>query len=85
MRPWLLAIGLGVAAALAAADVYVLRDGDRITGKTTFKGTKTFTVQTPYGRLSVPRTKVERILHDDGKEEVLNPPPPAPPPRHPFT
>jgi hypothetical protein len=74
---------LAAAVPVSAADVYVLRDGDRITGKTVFKAAKTFTVQTPYGRLTIPRDKIERVLHDDGKQEVLNPPPeppPAPPP-----
>lgn len=69
---------------LAHADTYVLVDGDRITGKTLLKATKTFRVQTAYGRLVIPRTKVERIVHDDGTEEVLiateaPPAPPAPP------
>jgi len=69
-------------AAMAAADTYVLTDGDRITGKTLLAGNRTFRVQTPYGRLVVPRAKVERILHDDGREEVLQAPdtPPTPPP-----
>jgi hypothetical protein len=68
--------------AAARADVYVLIGGDRITGKTLLKGTKTFRVQTPYGRLVIPRAKVERILRDDGTDEVVNAPeaPPAPPP-----
>lgn len=72
-----------VVAPSAGADVYVLTDGDRVTGKTVFKGQKTFTVQTPYGRLIIPRAKVERIVHDDGREEVLNPPPAPPPPPEP--
>lgn len=76
-----LALGLW---APARADTYVLVGGDRITGKTLLKGTKTLRVQTPYGRLVIPRAKVERILHDDGTEEVLNAPeaplPPPPPP-----
>lgn len=68
----------------ARADVYVLKDGDRITGKTVVKGPASFAVQTPYGRLTIPRAKVDRILHDDGKEEILNPPPePAPAPPEP--
>lgn len=79
----LVALGLLGVVSAAGADVYVLRDGDRVTGKTVLKAVKTFTVQTSYGRLTIPREKIERILHDDGKEEVLNPPPeppPSPPP-----
>lgn len=64
----------------ARADTYVLAGGDRISGKTLLKATKTFRVQTPYGRLVIPRTKVERIIHDDGSEEVLNAPEAPPPP-----
>jgi hypothetical protein len=66
-------------ASLATADTYVLSGGDRITGKTLLKATKTFRVQTPYGRLVIPRSKVERILHDDGTEEVVNATAPAAP------
>lgn len=63
----------------ARADTYVLVDGDRITGKTLLKASKTFRVQTAYGRLVIPRAKIERVVHDDGTEEVLNAPE-APPP-----
>jgi len=73
-------------AALAHADVYVLTDGDRITGKTVAKTGKAFGVQTAYGRLTIPAAKVARIVHDDGKEEVVTAvptpeptPTPAPP------
>lgn len=69
----------------ARADVYLLTGGDRITGRTLSRG-KAFSVQTPFGRLSIPRDKVARILHDDGIEEILvappspTPPTPEPPP-----
>jgi hypothetical protein len=56
-----------------AADVYHLRDGDRITGKTLYRGSRSISVQTPYGRLSIPRNRIARIVHADGREEVLNP------------
>ncbi len=65
-------LGLTIAA-LSHADVFVLVGGDRITAKPVLKGKKTFTVQTPYGRLVIPRSKVEKIVHDDGSEELLNP------------
>ena len=57
-----LAVGSGQP---ARADTYVLTGGDRITGKTLLKAAKTFRVQTPYGRLVIPRDKVERILYDE--------------------
>jgi hypothetical protein len=53
------------------ADTYVLTNGDRITGKTVIKGASSFGVQTPYGRLTIPLSAVERILHDNGHEEVI--------------
>jgi hypothetical protein len=69
-----------LAGAVAGADVYHLKDGDRITGKTLSRGSKTFRVQTPYGRLGIPRDKVASIVRDDGTEEVLTSPPPTPAP-----
>jgi hypothetical protein len=74
-----------LAAALASADVYHLTDGDRVTGKTLSRTPKAFRVQTPYGRLSIPRAKVARVVRDDGSEEVFSTdasptPAPAPPP-----
>jgi len=56
------------------ADVYVLLTGDRITGKPVVEGKKTITVQTPFGRLVIPRTRIEKIVRPDGTEEVVNPP-----------
>jgi hypothetical protein len=63
----------------ARADVYVLTDGDRISGKTVLKGKTSFALQTAYGRLTIPRAKVEKILHDDGQEELVSAPPSPPP------
>jgi hypothetical protein len=58
----------------AALDVYLLVGGDRISGRTLSKGKRTFVVQTPYGRLSLPRAKVERVQWSDGREERILPP-----------
>src|SRR5262245_49807960 len=58
----------------AAADVYILRDGDRITGKTELSSAKSYRVLTVYGRLNIPRANIHKIIRDNGKEEVLNPP-----------
>lgn len=83
-HPWPLASALSLAllgASLLPADTFVLSEGDRITGKTIQKGKRTITVQTPYGRLSIPRAKIQKIVKDDGSEEIVNPgPPTAPPP-----
>jgi hypothetical protein len=56
----------------AAAETYVLTNGDRISGKTVTKGTQTYTLQTAYGRLRIPRNKIDRIVGDDGKEELVS-------------
>jgi hypothetical protein len=59
---------------LGPPDVYYLRNGDRITGQTVSQGKLSFAVQTPFGRLTVPRARVARIVRADGSEEVLHPP-----------
>lgn len=55
------------------ADVVVMRDGDRFTGKTVIRGTRFLNLQTPYGRLRIPLDKIERIVKEDGTEEVMSP------------
>src|SRR5262245_23920803 len=77
---------VALAAAFGArADTVVLLDGDRITGKSAAQPGGILRVQTPYGRLLIPRGRIEKIVHDDGREEVVNepPPPPLPPPKQP--
>jgi hypothetical protein len=76
---------LVASAALAPADVVVLVNGDRVSGKVLGSVSRRVRLQTPYGTLVVPRAKVERILRDDGREEIVNAPPaaPAPPPAPP--
>ena len=59
--------------ASARADVFVLLTGDRISGKPVLKGKRTVTVETPFGRLVIPRAKIERIIRPDGSEEMVNP------------
>src|SRR5262245_66649350 len=75
---WAVAAGVVVALVLGAgpspADVFVLTNGDRVTGKRIRTAKRSFTVQTDFGRLTIPRTRVERIVKDDGTEEVINAP-----------
>jgi hypothetical protein len=83
------AVLLAVLAAPAGAAVVVLVNGDRVSGKIEGRATRRFRLNTPYGILLIPREKVERVLHDDGREEIVNakappPPPPAPPPPPPI-
>jgi hypothetical protein len=63
----LAALGAG----MAAADVFVLTNGDRVTGKRLRSARGTIAVQTEYGRLDIPRGRVERIVKEDGTEEVI--------------
>ncbi len=85
MRVLLVVLACLVSAPLFAADVVVLLNGDRVSGKVIGSITRRVRVQTPYGTLVIPADKVERILRNDGSTEVLNVPPtpeptPAPPP-----
>jgi len=79
MRAALGALALLLAVPLLHADVVVLVNGDRITGRVVGKVTRRVRLQTPYGALVIPADKVERIRRDDGREEVLNAPPSPPP------
>ena len=90
MRATIAVLALVLAAPLARADVVVLVNGDRVTGRVTGSIARRVRVQTPYGLLVIPADKVERIFRDDGAMEVLNAPPvpaptPQPPPPPPTT
>lgn len=63
---------LALLAQTASAEVFVLVNGDRITGKRLRAGKRVVLVQTDYGRLTIPRTQVVKIVHDDGTEERVN-------------
>jgi hypothetical protein len=67
------ALILGLHAAPAMGDVFVLRGGDRITGDSVTEGKRTFKVKTPYGLLTIPRSKVDHIIRADGTEQPVNP------------
>ena len=73
------ALALGLLAASTQADVYILRGGDRITGEPVLEGKRSFKVKTPYGVLTIPRTKVDRVIRPDGTEQAVNPAPAASP------
>ena len=67
------ALILALQAAPAIGDVFVLRGGDRITGDPVTEGKRTFKVKTPYGLLTIPRSKVDHIIRADGTEQPVNP------------
>ncbi len=76
-RRWVFCVAAGLAAlggGLAAADVFVLMNGDRVSGKRLRESKRSFVVQTEFGRLTIPRARVQRIVKDDGSEEVINAP-----------
>jgi hypothetical protein len=75
IRVLLLLLAAAVAApAPTPDDVYLLQGGDRVSGKTVLKGKTSHVLQTPYGRLTIPRAKIERILWADGHEEIVSAP-----------
>jgi hypothetical protein len=87
-----LALALALAAVLpaarASAEVVEMLDGDRFRGKIVAKRKTSLVLKTAYGSLTIPRSRVAKIVHDDGREEVLNVPlaapsilPPPPPVR----
>jgi hypothetical protein len=71
LKPALAAAAVLLAGA-ASADIFVLVNGDRVSGRQVAAGKRNLLVQTPYGRLTIPREKVEQIIRDDGKVEVIN-------------
>jgi hypothetical protein len=81
MRRLSAAFALALVAAFASADVVVLTNGDRVTGKVVGSVARRVRLQTPYGVLVIPVERVDRIERDDGTEQVLRPTPaPAPAP-----
>jgi hypothetical protein len=72
------AAALALGAGLSLAEVYVLTNGDRVTGKRVSRTKRNFTVQTEFGRLVIPRARIERIVKDDGTVEEINAPGTAP-------
>jgi len=67
-------LALLAAAPALAEDVILLRNGDRVSGRIVGETAKSLRIQTPYGRLAIPRTRIERIQREGKPEEVLNPP-----------
>jgi hypothetical protein len=55
----------------AAPDTVQLKEGDRITGRAVAVGKKKFRVATPFGSLLIPSERIEKIVYDDGREEVF--------------
>jgi hypothetical protein len=64
----------------AAADVLLMRNGDRVSGHIVGETSRSIRIETPYGRLVVPRGAIERIQRQGKAEEVVSPPAPDAPP-----
>jgi hypothetical protein len=78
-----LVVLLGTLPGAAFADLVVLLNGDRISGRVVARAKKTWRLSTPYGTLTIPRESIEKVVKDDGTEEPVNAPPrpvPTPPP-----
>jgi hypothetical protein len=69
-----LALALLLPLAAAAADVILLRNGDRVSGRIVSETPRAIRVQTPYGRFNIPRDRIERVQREGKPEQVLNPP-----------
>ncbi|HEV7498365.1 MAG TPA: hypothetical protein VGQ33_00120, partial [Vicinamibacteria bacterium] len=66
-----------------ADDVVWLRNGDRLTGEVVSETKGSIRLKLPFASLLIPKSRIERLLRADGKEEVLHAPEagasPAPP------
>ena len=81
MRALPLTLLAALLAAHSAEDMIVFVNGDRLSGTIVAAGTKRIRLRTPYGRLEIPRTEIERLVWENGREEILAPPPGRPPPK----
>jgi curved DNA-binding protein CbpA len=63
---------LALAADLACADTVLLLNGDRISGKVVGSIARRVRVETPFGVLVIPASKVDRIKREDGREELVS-------------
>jgi hypothetical protein len=66
------AVVLALAPVFATAEVVWLRNGDRLTGTITSETARVVRLKTPYGPLVIPKSKIEKLVRADGKEEVLH-------------
>jgi hypothetical protein len=75
MKPFvLLLLALSLAVPAGAVDVVVFLNGDRLSGEIVATGTRRVRLKTPYGRLEIPRKEIERLVWEDGREEIITPP-----------
>jgi len=53
-------------------EIVWLLGGDRVTGTILSETARVVRLKTPYGPLVIPKSKIERLVRADGKEEVLH-------------
>ncbi len=79
-----LALVLVLLPALARAEVIWLTNGDRLTGSIVSETPRAIRLKMPFATILVPKSRIERLVRADGKEEVLHgatgTPAPAPTP-----
>lgn len=68
------ALVLATASAATAADVLLMRNGDRVSGRIVGETSRSIRIETPYGRLLVPRGTIATIQREGRPAEILNPP-----------
>lgn len=73
-RGWIGIVLLLAAGARARADVFVLKEGDRVTGTIAGETPKAVVVKSAYGVLTIPRDRILRVLKPDGSDRVLSAP-----------
>ena len=78
------ALVLAAIATSASAEVVWLRNGDRLSGTIVSETARAVRLKTAFATVLIPKSRIERLVRADGKEEVLHPAesaaaPPLPP------
>lgn len=72
-----LAAGLLITPTWLLAEVVWLRNGDRLTGTIVSETARSVRLKMPFATILIPRSRIERLVRADGKEEVLGGAPPV--------
>ena len=71
LRAAALAAALLVAPASLLAEVVWLRNGDRLTGTIVSETARSVRLKMPFATILIPKSRIERLVRADGKEEVF--------------
>lgn len=69
-----------LAASIGRAEIVWLRNGDRLTGTILAETARSVRLKMAFATVLVPKSRIERLVRADGKEEVLHAPVTAPSP-----